>query len=75
MANQDKGHNRHGANAEDIILRVPSGTVVRDQSGEVLADLVIPGDTYVIARGGRGWIWVMQRLPPPTQSTWLCAIW
>lgn len=49
-----QGSHRHGANAEDIILRVPSGTVIRDQSGEVLTDLVTPGDSYVIARGGRG---------------------
>ena len=49
-----QGSNRHGANAEDVILRVPSGTVVRDLNNEVLADLVTPGDSYVIARGGRG---------------------
>lgn len=49
-----QGSHRHGANAEDIILRVPSGTVVRDAHGEVLADLIAPGDSFVIARGGRG---------------------
>jgi len=48
------GSHRHGANAEDIVLRVPSGTVVRDSNGEMLADLITPGDTFVIARGGRG---------------------
>lgn len=49
-----QGSHRHGANAEDVILRVPSGTVVRNPNGEVLADLVTPGDSFVIARGGRG---------------------
>lgn len=49
-----QGSNRHGANAEDVILRVPSGTVIRDHNGELLIDLVTPGDSYVIARGGRG---------------------
>ncbi len=49
-----QGSNRHGANAEDVILRVPSGTVIRNESGELLADLITPGDSYVIARGGRG---------------------
>ena len=49
-----QGSNRHGANAEDVILRVPSGTVVRDLNNELLADLITPGDSYVIARGGRG---------------------
>jgi len=40
-----QGSNRNGANAEDIVLHVPAGTVVRDASGGVLADLVIPGET------------------------------
>jgi len=49
-----QGAHRHGANAPDIVLHVPAGTVVRSATGEVLADLVIPGETFVIARGGRG---------------------
>ncbi len=49
-----QGSHRHGANAEDVILRVPSGTVVRNPNGTVLADLVTPGSSFVIARGGRG---------------------
>ena len=48
------GDLRHGANAPDIVVPVPSGTVVLSQSGEVLADLVGAGATFVIARGGRG---------------------
>ncbi|MBU6214117.1 MAG: GTPase ObgE [Actinomycetales bacterium] len=48
------GDLRHGANAPDIVVAVPSGTVVMSQSGEVLADLVGAGASYVIARGGRG---------------------
>lgn len=43
-----------GADADDRIVRVPAGTVVHDeQTGEVLVDLG-PGDTFVIAHGGRG---------------------
>jgi GTP-binding protein len=49
-----QGGNRNGAEADDIVLRVPSGTVIATPSGEVLADLVGPGASYVIARGGRG---------------------
>jgi GTP-binding protein len=49
-----QGGHRNGAEAEDIVLRVPSGTVVTTESGEVLADLVAPGASYVIAQGGRG---------------------
>ena len=49
-----QGGHRNGAEAEDIVLRVPSGTVVTTVDGQVLADLVAPGATYVIAQGGRG---------------------
>lgn len=48
------GSNRAGANGDDLVLRVPDGTVVRDQNGEVLADLVGVGTEIVIAAGGRG---------------------
>ncbi len=49
-----QGGHRHGAKASDVVLRVPSGTVVTTPGGEVLADLVGAGVSYVIARGGRG---------------------
>ena len=48
------GGHRNGAEAADIVLRVPSGTVVMTPEGELLADLVGSGASYVIARGGRG---------------------
>ncbi|MEV7395863.1 GTPase ObgE [Aeromicrobium sp. NPDC092404] len=48
------GSNRSGSNGEDLVLRVPDGTVVRDEHGELLADLVGPGTELVIAAGGRG---------------------
>ncbi len=50
-----QGSNKHGANGEDLIIRVPLGTTVYDaQTGELLADLVKPGQRVVVARGGRG---------------------
>jgi len=49
-----QGSHRNGAEAADIVLRVPSGTVISTPEGEVLADLVGPGASYVIAQGGRG---------------------
>lgn len=49
-----QGGHRNGGEGNDIVLRVPSGTVVTTPGGEVLADLVGAGATYVIARGGRG---------------------
>lgn len=43
-----------GRNGRDVILRVPPGTVVRTLDGEVIADLVNPGDEVIVARGGKG---------------------
>ncbi|GIG55101.1 GTPase ObgE [Demequina activiva] len=51
---QGAGDHRHGANAEDLVLGVPSGTIVKSKSGEVLADLVGEGAQFVVAAGGRG---------------------
>jgi GTP-binding protein len=48
------GSNRDGAKGEDLVLKVPDGTVVLTPDGEVLADLVGAGTTFEIARGGRG---------------------
>jgi GTP-binding protein len=44
-----------GANAENVILLVPPGTIIRDRDrGNLLKDLVGIGDEVVVARGGRG---------------------
>lgn len=49
------GKDRHGANGKDLIIPVPSGTIIRDaDTGEVLADLTEPGTKIVVLRGGRG---------------------
>lgn len=47
--------NQHGAGAEDLIVKVPPGTIVYDDdTQEVIADLVSHGQRAVIAKGGRG---------------------
>ncbi|MCA1057897.1 GTPase ObgE [Rossellomorea aquimaris] len=47
--------NQHGRNAEDMIVKVPPGTVVKDDdTGETIADLVQHGQRAVITKGGRG---------------------
>jgi GTP-binding protein len=51
---QGSGSNRNGADGADLVVRVPEGTVVTTQDGEVLADLVGAGTRFVAARGGRG---------------------
>lgn len=44
-----------GRNGEDLILKVPPGTIIRDEAtGLVIADLKEEGDRAVVARGGRG---------------------
>jgi len=49
------GNNRTGKDGEDLVIRVPPGTVIKDpKSGEVLADLVEPESRWTAARGGRG---------------------
>ncbi|GAC54143.1 GTPase ObgE [Gordonia amicalis] len=48
------GDNRDGANGEDLVLKVPDGTVVLDENGTILADLVGAGTTFEAAQGGRG---------------------
>ena len=45
---------RNGARGEDLVLEVPVGTVVRDEAGEVLADLTVPGTRFIAAEGGYG---------------------
>jgi GTP-binding protein len=50
-----EGSLRHGKSGEDIIIKVPAGTLVKDRStGEILADLQVDGEQIVVARGGRG---------------------
>ncbi|MFD4278137.1 GTPase ObgE [Streptomyces cyaneofuscatus] len=48
------GDNRSGKDGQDMVLPVPDGTVVLDKAGNVLADLVGQGTTFVAGQGGRG---------------------
>jgi len=50
-----RGKQQYGHAGDDLVVRVPPGTLaIDDENGEVLADLVIPGSTAIIAAGGRG---------------------
>ncbi|MCD6318166.1 GTPase ObgE [Candidatus Aerophobetes bacterium] len=49
-----KGKNKHGRKGKDIFLKVPPGTLVKDEKGEILADLKREKDELVVAQGGKG---------------------
>jgi GTP-binding protein len=50
-----RGADQYGHGAEDIVLRMPVGTVITDaDTGELVADLAAHGERALIARGGKG---------------------
>ncbi|MEW2517979.1 GTPase ObgE [Actinacidiphila alni] len=49
-----EGGNRSGKDGTDLVLPVPDGTVVQDKDGNVLADLVGQGTSFIAGQGGRG---------------------
>ena len=49
------GSQKTGANADDLIIEIPVGTIVTDnETHEIIADFKSPGQTTIIATGGRG---------------------
>jgi GTP-binding protein len=49
------GNNKTGRSAEDLMIKVPPGTIVYDDdTGEVIGDLVEVGQQLVVCQGGRG---------------------
>jgi GTP-binding protein len=52
---QGRGSDQFGAAADDIVLRMPMGTIIKDlDAGTVLAELLVPGEKVLLARGGDG---------------------
>lgn len=50
-----KGKTMTGASKDDIELPVPPGTIIKDAAtGEILGEVLLPGDRLLVARGGRG---------------------
>ncbi|MDP2400344.1 MAG: GTPase ObgE, partial [Actinomycetota bacterium] len=50
-----KGSRLSGAGGDELVLKVPLGTIIRDEeTGEIVADLIVQGERAVVARGGRG---------------------
>jgi GTP-binding protein len=49
------GNNRTGLSAEDLIIKVPIGTTIKDEETNlILADLVNDNEEVIVAKGGRG---------------------
>jgi len=51
---QGRGKQQYGAAADDLIIRVPAGTMVYDAATDELLHDIGPGDEVVIAKGGKG---------------------
>ncbi len=50
-----EGSDRFGKTGKDLVIEVPLGTILRDRDrGHLLRDLKNPGDTVIVAQGGRG---------------------
>jgi len=49
-----QGDLKHGRHGDDLVVRVPLGTVIHDDGGTLLADLVSPGQSVKVLDGGRG---------------------
>lgn len=49
------GQKCYGKDGEKLFVKIPLGTIIRDEvTGKIMADLSIPGETYVAAKGGKG---------------------
>jgi GTP-binding protein len=50
-----KGRQMYGKGADDIVIRVPLGTIVTDEeTGQALGEVTAHGERMVVARGGKG---------------------
>ncbi len=49
-----RGSGQHGKDAPDLIIRVPAGTIIKEQEGGFIADLTKDGQQIIIAKAGRG---------------------
>jgi len=49
-----RGADKYGRGGEDVVLRMPVGTLVKDEDGHLLADLAAHAQRALLAKGGRG---------------------
>ena len=67
---QDGGTSKcFGRKGEDLIIKVPMGTVVREEeSNKIIADLAHPGDRCIVCKGGKGGKGNVHFVTPPRQA-------
>jgi GTP-binding protein len=63
-----QGSRKNGKKGADILLKVPLGTVIKDEEGEILADLTEDGERFTVARGGLGGRGNMHFVTPTRKS-------
>lgn len=62
------GNLRSGKRGEDLLIKVPVGTVIRDdETGRVMADMDVAGETRILLKGGRGG-WGNRHFATPTRQ-------
>lgn len=49
-----EGSNKHGKNGKDLVVKVPPGTIIKDENGNVIGDLKKGQERFVAAKGGKG---------------------
>lgn len=49
-----RNKNMHGAKGDDMIVKVPVGTLIKTEDGEVIGDMTVHGQRITVAKGGRG---------------------
>ena len=52
-ATHGKGSDKHGKGGKDLIIKVPLGTIIKENE-KIIADLVEEGQSVIVAKGGRG---------------------
>jgi GTP-binding protein len=67
-----EGKNMTGRTGEDLVVRVPVGTVVSDEEGAPLADLLADGQRFLAAAGGRGGVGNQHYATPTNQAPRKC---